>query len=154
LLATAGEEAAWNSRHASKGHKAIPLVSEDMVHKSPMVAGLLVQLGFKISDVLRPDAQLILDLSHKTFGVFYVADAVGSPFIPAQTDFVVPYGVKSVLGFGGMLPTGNIFSVIIFSRETIAKETAEMFQTIALSVKLAVLPASARPLFATGSDNV
>ena len=43
-------------------------------------------------------------------------EAAGSPYIPAQEDFVQPVGIRSVLGFGGMLPGGDIFVVILFSR--------------------------------------
>ena len=51
-----------------------------------------------------------------------------------------PFGVRSVLGFGGMLPTGNLFSVIMFSKTDISRATAEVFRTIALKIKTAILP--------------
>jgi hypothetical protein len=44
------------------------------------------------------------------------------------------------LGFGGMLPSGNLFVVILFSKVYIPRETADMFRPLSLSVRLAVLP--------------
>src|SRR5690349_16324868 len=45
LLATTGEEPSWCSRHGSAGHKALPLVSEESIARSPMIAQLIRQLG-------------------------------------------------------------------------------------------------------------
>ena len=52
LLATAGDEPAWNSRHTSNGHKALPLPSEESVARSPMIAQLMRQLGVDIGALL------------------------------------------------------------------------------------------------------
>ena len=68
--------------------------------RSPMIAQLIRQLGVEISAFLS-DGELVIDTTQHTFNVFYVGDAVGSPVIPAQQEFVVPYGVRSVLGFAG-----------------------------------------------------
>ena len=80
------------------------------------------------------------ELAGKRHGVFHVEHAVGSPYIPAQQEFVIPFGIHSVLGFGGMLPSGNLFVVILFSKVHIPRETADMFKPLSLSVKLTVLP--------------
>jgi hypothetical protein len=152
LLATRGDEPEWNSRQQSRGHAAIPLPSERMVEKAPMIAQLVQQLGLDIGTLLRPDRDAILDLAQKTYNVFYVEDAKGSPYIPGQTDFVLRYGIRSVLGFGGMLPSGNLFAVIMFAKVVIPRETADMFANVALAAKLAVLRFDGRVTFANGGD--
>ena len=91
---------------------------------------------------------LIGDLSQKTFNTFYVPEAVGSPYIPAQDDFVIPYGIKSVLGFGGVLSSGELFVVIMFSKTSIPSQTAEGFKNLAPSVKVAVEPFVGKKVFA------
>ena len=139
LLATAGAEPAWNSRGGSAGHQAIPLVTEEVVRQAPMVAQLIQQIGLNISQVVRPDSNIMLNADQGNYNVFHVPEALGSEYVPAQ-DFVRNYGVKSVLGFGGLFPSGDLFAVIIFSRVYIPRETAEMFRTLALGVKLALLP--------------
>jgi hypothetical protein len=140
LLATAGDEESWNDRQRSAGHKALPLPSVESVARSPMIAQLVRQLGVEIGDLLAPDPSFVVDREQHSFNVFHVPEAEGSPFIPAQREFVVPYGVRSVLGFGGLLPPGELFATILFSKTPIARETAELFRTLALNVKVALLP--------------
>jgi two-component system, NtrC family, sensor kinase len=139
LLATAGIEEGWNSRKASAGHQAIPLLSVEAVRRLPMVAQLITQLGFDVSTIVAADPALLIDKEKTAFNVFHVPDALGSPFIPAQKDFVVRYGVKSVLGFGGALPAGELYSAILFSKTAISRDTAEMFKPIALATRLALM---------------
>ena len=61
---------------------------------------------------------------------------------------MVPFGIESGLGFGGVLPTGDLFAVCLFSRVPISRTTAELFRPLALHVKLAVLPFDGGPVFA------
>jgi two-component system NtrC family sensor kinase len=140
LLATAGDRPEWNSPDASVAHQAIPLASKEMVNKAPMISSLLHQLGVEIDVLLSSSPGFLVESGPSSFNVFYVPDASGSPYIPAQDDFVKPVGIRSVLGFGGMLPAGDIFVVILFAKVAIPRETAELFRTLALNVKMATLP--------------
>lgn len=148
LLATAGDEPTWNSRHASTGHKALPLPNAGAIARSPMIARLIRQLGVEISVLLASDPRLMIDVEQHSFNVFYIAEAKGSPYIPAQGEFVEPHGIRSVLGFGGLLPSGELFATILFSRAYIPREVAELFKTLALNVKVALLPFAGRKVFA------
>ena len=105
-----------------------------------MISQLLRQIGIRLSDLIVPRPEIIKDLDQRTFNVFHVSNARNSPCVPAQHDFVEPHGVESALGFGGIMPDGDLFAVILFSRVTIPSETAAMFRTIALNVKIALLP--------------
>jgi hypothetical protein len=105
-----------------------------------MISQLIIQFGLEVSALIQPDPALLVDLEQRTYNVFHVPDAVGSPHIPAQQGFVIPFGIQSALGFGGMLPTGDLFAVILFSKVHVPRATAEMFKTLALSVKVAVVP--------------
>jgi hypothetical protein len=140
LLSTAGIEDDWNFRRKSNGHQAIPLPSPEVVEKIPMMRNMLKQMGLDVNTVLHPDPRLLSDLSQTTFNVFYVPAAVDSPFIPTQEVFIKPYGVKSVIGFGAVLPSGDIFVIILFSRTSIPQQTVDLFKPLALNVKMAVLP--------------
>jgi hypothetical protein len=148
LLGTAGDLPAWNSRATSVGHKALPLPSEESIARSPMIAQLIIQFGLPIGSLLAPAADVILDSEQHTYNVFHVPDAVGSAFIPAQEEFVLPYGIRSVLGFGGLLPSANLFATILFSKHPITRETADMFRALALNVKVAILPFAGGQVFA------
>jgi len=139
LVATAGDEPAWNDPAGSVAHRAIPLVSERMVLDSPMISQLILQLGLEVRTLVRPDPAVIADLAEREYNVFYVPVAPRNPYIPAQESFVVPYRIKSALGFGGLLPSGDLFAVILFSRVFIPVEAATTFKTLALTVKSALL---------------
>jgi hypothetical protein len=135
LLATVGDEPSWNQRHLSKGHQAIPLPSPHMVERAPMIAQLVTAFGLELSDVVRPTADVVRKLEGKTYGVFHVEEAKGSEYIPAQAQFVERYGIRSVVGFGGSLLTGDLFAVILFTRTPISEAIADRFRTIALDTK-------------------
>lgn len=138
LLATAGDHPAWNDRRRSSGHQAIPLASEDMVRQAPMIAGLLDQFGLSARDVIQAPAELIPGREGKTYNVFHVERAAGSPFIPAQADFVARHGIASVVGFGGILRSGHLFATILFSRRPIPRSSADRFRALAVDVKAAL----------------
>lgn len=140
LLATAGEKPEWNSRKNSHGHQAIPLPSETVVEQFPMIANLIKQFGMDIKKVIEPKGGLILDKGETAYGVFHVPNALGNPIIPAQENFVKEQKIKSVIGFGGLFPDGDIFAVIIFSKVFISNKTANLFKTLALSIEIATLP--------------
>ena len=73
---------------------------------------------------------------------------MGSPYIPAQDDFVIPNGIKSVLGFGGVLSSGKLFVVIMFSKTSIPADLANKFSSVGASVKEAVEPFVGNKVFA------
>ena len=139
LLGSAGDRPDWNQTHTSRGHRAIPLISKEMVSQAPMISSLLQQLGVEVDVLLGARSSLLVEEEHSSFNVFYVPEASGSALIPAQAEFVRPNGIRSVLGFGGMLTSGDIFAVILFSKVAIPRETAELFRTLALNVKMALL---------------
>jgi hypothetical protein len=147
LIATRGDEPDWNSRRTSRGHRAIPLVSVEMVQQAPMIAQLITQLGLPIANVVRPSRALLLDQEQTAHNVFYVPRALGSPYIVAQEEFVARYGIASVLGFGGLLASGDLFAAIMFSKVAIPPEVADQFRVVGLNLKIAMLPFARKPIF-------
>jgi hypothetical protein len=148
MMATAGEHADWNSRSTSSGHRAIPLASADFVGGIPMIAQLVSQFGIEMGSVISPEPNVIGDLARQTFNTFHIADVVDSPYIPAQDDFVKSYGVKSVLGIGCVLSSGELFVVIMFSKVSIPASTASSFRDLSANVKEAVEPFVGGAVFA------
>lgn len=140
LMATRGEEDSWNDRKRSRGHLAIPLVSTERIEQAPMIAAMMKQFGVDVGMLVNPTRDLLSRLAGKTYGVFHVEDAAGSPFIPAQEEFVHAHGIRSVVGFGGALPSGAIFAAILFSRARIAPDVADRFRGIALDAKSMLFP--------------
>lgn len=148
LMGTSGIESGWNDRKMSKGHRAIPLLSQQMVLRLPMISKLIEDLGVEIEAVIAPaDAEEGPEkgeVDQKAYNVFYVPEAKDATSIPDQ-EFVGRYGIRSVLGFGGLLPGRRLFAVILFSRIWIDPDVATHFKTIALNAKLALL--SPKPTF-------
>lgn len=140
LFATAGELPEWNSRYKSIGHKAIPLASENAIHRIPMISQLIKQLGLNPGIVLQPEPDLLIDSEQQMYNVFFVKNALGSPYIPSQDSFVIPFGVKSVIGFGGLLPSGDMFTVLMFLKVFVPQTIVELIRPLALNVKTAILP--------------
>jgi hypothetical protein len=138
LLGTAGDAEAWNDRRSSQGHKAIALPSEQVVEQLPMVMQLITQLGIDVADVVRPDPRAVRELAQRTYDVFHVADAASSPYVPAK-DFVRDHGIRSALGFGGMLYTGDFYAVVLFSKADVSADTAQMLKILSLPVRVPLL---------------
>ena len=140
LLATIGQQQEWCDPRQSVGHRAIPLPSTQIVEEAPMIAQLIREMGLDISVVVSPDVSLLQESVGRSYNVFHVEQALGSRYIPAQSEFVERYGVRSVLGFGGLLADGNLFAVIMFSRGPIPATSAARFRNIALDVKSVIHP--------------
>jgi len=134
LEATAGVEPAWNEETQSRSHRVIPLPSADAVAAAPMISALVTELGLPAQDVVAGG----VSATHGRFGVFYVPVALDSQRIPDQK-FVATYGISSALGFGGALPDGDVFCVVMFSRVPILADTAEQFRAVAVSVRVGLL---------------
>lgn len=131
LLAAAGNQAAST---------AMPLASVEVVEQAPMISPLARQLGLDVAaPVLLPDHPgIVMDRREGDCDVFYVPEALGSPYVAPQDD-VVRLGIRSALSFGGLMPGGELFAVTIFSKTSIPRESADLFRSLALSVKLAIL---------------
>jgi len=140
LLATTGDEQQWRSRKTSKGHKAVPLPSEEAINEIPMFLPLIEQFGMKADMLIKPDPKFLLDLEQRAYNVYYVPEALGNPYISAQKGFIIPYKIRSILGFGGLLPSGEMFAVPIFFKVPVSREAADLFRPISLNVKIAILP--------------
>lgn len=147
LMATVGQSAPWNSRHLSRRHRAVPLPSPEIVEKAPMISQLIKELGLELSYVLQPSPDIVKELAGKRHGVFHVEHALGSPYIPAQQEFVERFGISSVLGFGGMMATDDLFAVILFATVHVPPSTAERFKSVALDVKSAFSRFNDRTVF-------
>ena len=146
LLASAGDEPAWNSRHGAGGHAAIPLPTPGAVARWPMIAQLARDFGLEAADLVAPTSNAVPARRGRNYGVFHVEEACGSSVIPAQRSLVRRYGIRSVVGFGGTLSTGDFFTIMLFCRVPVSPDVAEQFRVLSLHVKSA--------LFAFGEHDV
>ena len=103
-----------------------------------MISQVIRQLGVEVHRVLTPAADILLHTV--STNVFHVPEAVGSSSIPAQQDFVIPFAIKSAVGFGDLLPDGRLFLVILFAKTPITQQVATLFSHLSLIARIALLP--------------
>lgn len=139
LLGTWGELEEWHDIEESKNYKAFSLNDKDVLYKFPMLSAVFNQIGYNIPTETEPDKSIIIDNQDKEYGVFYVKDATANKLVPKQEEFVEPYGIKSVIGFGGRYGNNNIYSIILFLRECISRQTAELFPSLNPAIKFLTL---------------
>jgi signal transduction histidine kinase len=136
LVGTAGEREEWCDPARSQGHRVIPLPAGQ--RWSPMLTRLVRDLGL---DPRRArDPELMLDMGEKTCNVFHVLDARDSPYVPAQEEFVRPFGIRSVIGFGGLLGREDLYVVVVFAKAPISRACAALFRAISHSARMALQP--------------
>jgi hypothetical protein len=157
LMATRGTRTVWNDVATSMRHQCIPLPSVEVVGRAPMIARLLEQFGISVERLVAKvplDAAGILADPDRaaTFNTFHVTQALGSPFVPSQEEFIGPFGVESVLGLGGLLEDGNLFAVILFTRVPVSAEVAANFSALGAVMREALLPFPERNTFAPVHD--
>lgn len=112
-----------------------------------MISRLISQFGIDVQAVIRPHPSLIVDLGQKNYNVFHGPEAVGSAYIPAQDDFVIPAGVRSVLGLGGVFSSVDLYVVILFLKTSIPRATADTLGDLAAQVKQSTQPFADQAIF-------
>ncbi|HLY26262.1 MAG TPA: hypothetical protein VKQ72_07975 [Aggregatilineales bacterium] len=138
LMGTIGTEKAWCDRHTSQGHKVIPAAG----NYSPMLKAAFEQIGFdKMAPVGKEQTDSLAMRDAEMFtSYFYVPNALGSPFIPAQREFVEPYHIRSVVGLGSPFLSSAIYLALCFSLVPIDEATAQKFAELSsyISTLLAI----------------
>ncbi len=137
LLGSRGTVSGWNDPALSSRYRVIPLETEAALSMMPMFSQLFAQFNIDLRALHHAMPKLTINRD-RTFDVFYLSNALESPYLDRA--FVIRFGIQSVLGFGGLLPTGELFAVILFARITVPRETAELFQPFALATKLSLTP--------------
>jgi two-component system, NtrC family, sensor kinase len=145
LAATRGSLPEWSDRTRSAGHQLISLNTTS----TPMLTAAFEQLGIIANTSRALDTgKVVMYASSLETRYFHVEKAPGSPFIPAQTEFVLPYGIKSVVGLGSPFISGSGFMMLCFAKTEISTEAAWGFAQISpfVSTLLALYDAR-RPLW-------
>ncbi|MBC8100734.1 MAG: hypothetical protein H7Y11_14935 [Armatimonadetes bacterium] len=132
LMGTHGQEAAWGSRHSSMEHQIIPADSA----ATPMLQAAFQQIGLRFGAEAQTASTLLLHEQNDFSSLqhFYVPQALGSPHIPAQEDFVIPYGIQSVVGFGSPMLRMSAYLCLCFTRSMLTAADVDKFVTLNLFI--------------------
>ena len=135
LVASRGSEPGWNDVAASAARRVTPLSVAPATRRIPLIAALLERVCAPLPTAAAAGPEAVANM-------FYVADAVGSPEVPAQREFVLRHGIRSAIGFGGPLPGGEGFAVAVFATATFPPATAGELDALAVHARLALLDAT------------
>lgn len=138
LLAKAGLDPSGDDALLSSAPGAAWPIGDALL-RAPSFRSLVDQFGLAIESVASPEAALTGEASHKACGVFRTEDVPGA---------IAAAGVRSILGLGGLLPSGSLFFVLLYLRSVIAPACAAMFKPVGINIKMALLPFDGRPLSA------
>ncbi len=121
LMGTMGDEPQWRSRHTSAGHKVVSAGHE----RTPMLKSAFEQLGLKPGEITETNRAFFEGSTLSPF--FHVEHAPGSPHVPAQEEFVIPYQIQSVVGIGCAFISKASYLMIAFSKAPLDRKMAQTF---------------------------
>lgn len=131
LTGTYGIEEDWCRRTESQSHQAIPLSAIAVPQQIPMFQEVLTQLGIDLEQFYATQELVASQKGYK--GTFHIAHVPGSTVIPAQDQFVQPYGIQSLVGFGGFIgqeQKRSLFLLYVFALVPISSQAAENFNSM------------------------
>lgn len=121
LAGTMGDEPAWCSRLQSKTRQAV------IPSNSPMFQAVLKELHLELGVTEASEMQTGSGMLSQ---YFYIQDAAQSNIITDQEQFVQPYGIRTVIGFGGVFLSGAVYLMMLFAKDTIARADTEKLLSI------------------------
>lgn len=149
LLATAGDQPGWNDRTAAAHRQVLPLTDPAQFAALPVMNALMAQVGLEPSAVLsrwHPSGSPGRGTRQR---IFHVAQQTLEPGHPAYR-FSQKHHLQSLVGFGGALPGGGLFGVMVFTRVLLQPEAARMFQLLAHSATYGCFVRAGVPVFQDG----
>jgi signal transduction histidine kinase len=131
VLASIGLEREWNFSFSTS-------------HPSDLAAPFEGRIGLPMPGVSRLMRRFGLEISgsnddvgaNAPATVFHVPENTVHEHLPA--DFAALYDIRSILGFGGIAGSGDVFTILLLATVPLSSETAELFEPVALSTRTAL----------------
>lgn len=117
------------------------------IAETPLMVRMMEALGVDIETVLDPSKVLAMRLQSKNLSVYVESGLGDSEWIPdlAARERVRELGIKDMIGLGGLLPSGDLFLLCLFTREPVDERVADLFSSLVIAVKAALIPHTFRP---------
>jgi hypothetical protein len=140
-MASAGFPHELNARRTQHSEQVIPINDPRMLrNEMPIVAQLISQLELG-EGWPREEAEIreyLIDQEQRRFNVLFIPDVRDCPYQSMLSEL----GIRSVIAYGGMLNRNSAFCVLMLTKISISKESAELFSPLALSTKNALVCAT------------
>ena len=137
LLASDGEQERWCTVEASR-HREVPIRDGVLAGGTDVMGAMLEGLGIEAG--VDPGSPEACGLFSAPCRVFHIPSLATHRRFQGQLARLSEHHLRSLLAFGGFLRDGHLFATVLFSSIPIPGDMARMFETLALSVKLALLP--------------
>jgi hypothetical protein len=129
LMGTYGKLPEWRDRKKSEEHRVIPINKVMIPAKIPMFEQLLINDMEVDLKHLYSTGDVLASLGRPSGGTFLIEDAATSAKVPVKDDFVVPHQIKSLVGFGGLVPDtqgrSTLYMLIGFTQLAVTPEIAK-----------------------------
>lgn len=142
LLASVGNKLEFCKRSSSDLNLVTALPDPTLAEQYPVVAQLVARFDLPGAFSVPYNADLFLEEPGRNFDVIYIQDASAEAALSTgvESEFVASNGIKSVIAYGGLLPSRNLFAIIIYSKTAISRQVALGFRPFPLNTKIALLP--------------
>ena len=115
-------------------------------HAQPVVAAMLSAMGVQLGSLPDPISVIKSGIHRRSIDAFVVPAFRESELLTgavrAELDSI---GVQSAVGFGGWLPSGNLFMIFALGRVAIAERSARLLGSLAPSIRASLAPFTHRP---------
>jgi signal transduction histidine kinase len=149
VLAGAGLEPEWNFSISSSQRVSSGVPFEGRIGlPMPDVSRLMRRFGLDVASGSVSPADLQDDAPAT---VFHVPETTVREHLP--NDFATSYDIRSILGFGGITGSGDVFAILILTTVPVSGEIAELFEPVALSTRTA-LTSFQGPVFAGDAQTI
>jgi hypothetical protein len=117
-----------------------PLTPEALEDQG-LLTRLIESLGLDLGLALDPDAARDRQLHRQTYDVFLLPDVLASEWVTDENRPVVEQlGLRSLLALGGVLLSGELFFLVLFTTVTVPERTADLLRSFAPAVQAALTP--------------
>ena len=139
LIGSYGLHPGWCDPALSSRYRCVSVNETTFVSQYPMLSLLMESVRTSPSGRIIPSPGIggyVDAVMTPGLQILYVPDARKSPYVPAQSEFVEPYQIRSVIGFGGEFQNGECFFVVMFSREVIPQSVLPLIRILSLNIRL------------------
>src|SRR4051794_6960896 len=144
LLAAADGPAIAAEAAANPNDRVQPLTERGLAEQ-PLMRHLLDGLGVEVASVLDPDRAAESRLHTRDLDVFHVPDLATADGVDEEArERVQELGLSSMAVTGGVLLSGEMFMVALFTRVEISDYVAQLMRSLGLAIKAALVPTTFR----------